>query len=222
MELAVPEEGDHLEGAEVALAPGVEVGLEALRRPAGSTPREAAPEDLGVEALDIAGGEAQDVGAGHQGAEFGGGLGPPRGQLHLEGGGGAAHLRGAEGEGAGLGLQPMVAVAVPPAARGAPARSAPPQEGGDLLLEADLEHVLRRPGDELAEGVAQRGSLELGGQGFPHLAARWYPLHGVGAPFSVPWDGPVRHRKGTLRLSIFTPKIGHHPIEPFNLGKSLW
>jgi len=105
---------------------------------------------------------------------------------------------------------------------GPPLVVAPPQEGGDLLLEADLEHVLRRPGDELAEGVAQRGSLELGGQGFPHPGARWYPLHGVGAPFSVPWDGPVRHRKGTLRLSIFTPKIGHHPIEPFNLGKSLW
>lgn len=27
---------------------------------------------------------------------------------------------------------------------------------------------------------------ELGQQGLPHLAAQWYPLHGVGAPFPVP------------------------------------
>lgn len=63
---------------------------------------------------------------------------------------------------------------------------APAEEGCDLLLQPHLEHKLGGPGHELPQRMAGAAGLELGGQGFPHVGARWYPLHGVGAPFSVP------------------------------------
>src|SRR3972149_5911501 len=62
--------------------------------------------------------EAPDVGAGDQGAQLGGGLGPPRGQLRAEGCGRGPDLRRPEGEGTGLGLQGVGPVAVPPAGLG--------------------------------------------------------------------------------------------------------
>ena len=81
----------------------------------------------------------------------------------------------------------MDVVAVPPPGLQArPARVvAPAEERLHLRLEADLEHELGRPGDELAQGVAGDDSLERLRECLLHLDTRWYPLHGVGSPFSV-------------------------------------
>lgn len=62
---------------------------------------------------------------------------------------------------------------------------APTEERLDLRLEAGLEQELGRPGDKLAQGVAGESGLEALCTRLLHLEARWYPLHGVGSPFSV-------------------------------------
>jgi hypothetical protein len=64
LELAIQEQVEDLEVAEVPGAPGVELGLERLRRAAGSALRDAPPKDLRVEACDVPGGEAAHVPAG--------------------------------------------------------------------------------------------------------------------------------------------------------------
>jgi hypothetical protein len=56
---------------------------------------------------------------------------------------------------------------------------------GDHTLHAKLAEVLGRPADELPERVIGKAGLEVARQGFPHRGARWYSLHGVGAPLSV-------------------------------------
>jgi hypothetical protein len=56
---------------------------------------------------------------------------------------------------------------------------------GDHVLHAELEDVLGRPADELPEEVIGKAGLEVARQGFSHRGARWYSLHGVGAPLRV-------------------------------------
>ena len=82
-----------------------------------------------------------------------------------------------------------------------------------LRLEADKEHELGRPGDELAQGVAGEPGLESLRECLLHLHARWYPLHGVVGSFLRPFR-TVRcgYRKDTLRRSILTPSIGRHRL----------
>lgn len=132
---------------------GVEVSLQRGRRPTDGALGEAASEHLGVEALDVAVGQAADVGAGDQGAELGRGLRQPGGELDPEGRGRRPHFRGAQGQGARLALERVGAVAVPPATRrGAPLVVAATQEGLDLFLQPDLKQELGRPRDKLAQG----------------------------------------------------------------------
>jgi len=83
---------------------------------------------------------------------------------------------------------------------------------GDHVLHAELEDVLGRPADELPEGMIGKAGLEVAGQGFSHRGARWYSLHGVGAPLSVREGQPGLHTgKGTLRPFVLRPGKGCHP-----------
>lgn len=187
VELAVEEEVENLQLAKIAGAPGVEVRMQRAGRPTGGTLREATSEHLGVEPCDVTVGQAAHVGARDQGLQLRGGRRESDEELDPEHVSGRAHLQGAQGEGACLGLERVGAVAVPPAAR----RDAllivasAQEEGLDLLLQADLEHQLGGAGDELMQRVAGITGLQLCSQRLLHLDARWYPLHGVVAPFSV-------------------------------------
>jgi hypothetical protein len=146
-----------------------------------------APEHLGVEPLDVAGREAADVPPADQGAEL---RGHPlqlvrqrdRDRRHR-----VPNLRGPEVEGARLGLQRVMAVAVAVAGDLAvrPLVVAAPEDTGHGVLQADLQEQLSGPADELPHRVTSEASAEIVTKRFLHLGARWYSLHGVGAPFSV-------------------------------------
>jgi len=187
VELAVQEQVEDLELAEVPRAPGVELRLEHLGGAARAALRDAPAKDLGVEALDVARREPTDVAAADQGTQFGGHALQRVGQRERDRGGGVAHLRRPEVQDPGLGLQGVVAVPVPVAGelpRG-PLVVAAAEDGGHHVLQPNLEQQLGRPPDELPERVAGEPGGEVGTKGFLHLGARWSPFHGVGAPFSV-------------------------------------
>lgn len=67
VELAVEEEVEDLQLAEIAGAPGVEVRLQRAGCPTSGALREATPEHLGVEPCDVAVGQAAHIGARDQG-----------------------------------------------------------------------------------------------------------------------------------------------------------
>ena len=88
---------------------------------------------------------------------------------------------------AGFRLQRVVAVAVPVAEDGSVRALvvAPAEDARHGVLQADLQVQLSSPADELPERVAGEAGGEIVTKRFLHPGARWYSLHGVGAPFSV-------------------------------------
>jgi len=67
----------------------------------------------------------------------------------------------------------------------------------DKLLEANLEHELGGPGDELTQKVAGESGLEVLCERLLHLNARWYPLYGVVGSFLGPL-GTIRCATGRI------------------------
>jgi hypothetical protein len=191
MKLAIQEQVQDLEVAEISGAPDGELGLERGGDPARHALRHGPAEDLRVEAFHVADREPPDVGAANQGLQLGGPPGERGRQRERDGRGGLPHLRRAEVEGARLRLDRVMAVAIPVAGDRArcPFVVAPAEDGGDPILYPNLEQVLGGPPDKEPERVAGEARLEILGQRLPHLEARWYSLHGVGAPFSVRQDG---------------------------------
>jgi hypothetical protein len=187
VELAIEEQVHDAHLTQVPGAPRVELGLERLGRATRGAPRHAGAEHLREEPLDVAGRETADVAAADQRRKLGRHAAQLVGQLDRHGRHRVSDLRLAEVEDAGLRLQRVVAVAVPVAGDGTfrPLVVAPAKDARHDVLEPDLQEQLSGPADELAERVAREPSLQILTKRFLHLGARWYSLHGVGAPFSV-------------------------------------